>query len=239
MRNMRYLVPNAVTVAAMFCGLLAIARAADGDLIAATWWILTATVLDGIDGGVARALKAQSEFGRQLDSLSDFASFGVAPPIVLYASLRADTSELLLLAVGMAFALACAVRLARFNIAKPNVNYQGMPCPLAAGVFTLVLHLCMKYEVDLSSAAIPLALLLVAFGVAMVSSAIPYRKLGRENSPVLRAIVVVLVLTCWVFIATRQLPEFLIAVSGSAALFGPILAIVDKPRAAPAHRVED
>lgn len=228
-KNLRYLIPNTITVAAMFCGVLAIARASAGEPLAASWWILTATVLDGIDGAAARALGASSAIGGQLDSLSDFASFGLAPPVLFLTILRPVASETILLAAGMFYALTCAVRLARFNLAGPSIDYTGMPSPMAAGVFTLVLHLCIKYDVALSAAAVPLTALIVLFGAAMVFPRIRYRKLGREHSRVLKLIVVVLVLTCWVFIAIRRLPEFLIAVSGSAALFGPILAVVDRP----------
>jgi CDP-diacylglycerol--serine O-phosphatidyltransferase len=227
-KSMRYLVPNAVTVASMFCGVLAIVRAAAGDPIAASWWIVTATVLDGIDGGIARALKAQSAFGSQLDSLSDFASFGMAPSILVLTTLGPVVSEPILLAAGLFFALMCAVRLARFNIATPNINYTGMPCPLAAGVFALVLLLCVEYDSALSTTAIPLVLLFIAFGGAMVFPWIQYRKMGRERSRSLKVFVAVVVLTCWVLIAMREMPEFLLGASGSAALLGPILAVIDK-----------
>ncbi|MBN1948077.1 MAG: CDP-alcohol phosphatidyltransferase family protein [Bradymonadales bacterium] len=239
MKNLRYLVPNLVTMAALCCGVLAIDRVMSGDLMAASWWILTGTVLDGIDGATARLLKAQSKIGSQMDSFADFATFGVAPPVLLVAALRPVASEAMVIVAGLWFTIAAALRLSQFNLAEARDTFHGMPSPMAAGVFTLILHLVLKYGADLETAAVPLCLGLVVFGAAMLSPWLQYRKLGREHSRMLKWIVAGLVLICYVCILARRLPEFLLGVSGSAAVVGPVLSRVDRPRPVPAAKPLD
>ena len=111
--------------------------------------IAAAAVLDGLDGRIARALKGTSRFGAELDSLADFVDFGVAPAIVLYVAGLQDIRNLGWLAA-LLFAIACALRLARFNvmlddpIAAPwRANYfVGMPAPAGAivGLLPIYLH---------------------------------------------------------------------------------------------------
>ncbi len=79
-----YLLPNAFTTAALFCGFYAIVMAMDHRFEHAVWAIFIAMVLDALDGRVARLTNTQSEFGAQYDSLSDMVSFGAAPALVMY-----------------------------------------------------------------------------------------------------------------------------------------------------------
>src|SRR4051812_3422934 len=85
MKTLRYLIPNALTA----CGILMAARsiqvALEGNLRVAAWWVLCTVLTDKLDGIAARALRASSEFGAQLDSFSDFFSFGIAPSAIVYA----------------------------------------------------------------------------------------------------------------------------------------------------------
>src|SRR4051812_39279172 len=79
-----YLLPNAFTTAALFCGFYAIVMAMNQKFEHAAWAIFIAMVLDGLDGRIARLTNTQSEFGAQYDSLSDMVSFGAAPALVVY-----------------------------------------------------------------------------------------------------------------------------------------------------------
>ena len=131
------ILPSATTVLAICCGLTSIKFALDGRPHIALALIGAAAVLDGIDGGIARALDAQSRMGAEIDSLADAVNFGVAPALVVYVTLL-PTSP-----VGWIFALlycVCIVlRLARFNAllddnTKPAYTRQyftGMPAPAA------------------------------------------------------------------------------------------------------------
>ena len=114
--------------------------------------IIIAAVIDFLDGFVARLLKATSEMGKQLDSLSDVVSFGVAPAVILYQLLRfsyareANGLEISLWALVPAFILACAAayRLAKFNLdTTQQYSFRGVPVPavgLLIGSFPLILH---------------------------------------------------------------------------------------------------
>ncbi len=146
----RMLVPNFFTLLGLCAGLTSIRMAIEGHFDWALYAIAFAAFLDGIDGRVARLLKASSRFGAELDSLADFVNFGVAPAFLLYNwGLRdADTLRSFGWICLMIFALASAMRLARFNVAadedvpKWQKNYfTGMPTPAAAIVVLLPFYL--------------------------------------------------------------------------------------------------
>ena len=146
--TLRALVPNAITSGALCCGLTGIRFAIGGDFKAAVLTIILAGMLDGIDGRVARAMKAQSRFGAELDSLSDAISFGVAPALVLYLWSLQQEPRLGWFAA-LALAVCCALRLARFNARidmqdQPHKNagfLTGVPAPVAAGLAMMPLYL--------------------------------------------------------------------------------------------------
>ncbi len=136
-RGLRIL-PSATTVLAICAGLTSIKFALDGRPHVALALIGAAAVLDGIDGGIARALHAQSPMGAEIDSLADAVNFGVAPALVVYVTLLRDSP------IGWIFVLLYAVcivlRLARFNTlldddTRPAYTRQyfvGMPAPCGA-----------------------------------------------------------------------------------------------------------
>jgi CDP-diacylglycerol--serine O-phosphatidyltransferase len=144
---LRMLVPNFFTLLGLCAGLTAIRMAIEGRFELAIVAIAFAALLDGVDGRAARMLRASSRFGAELDSLADFVNFGVAPAILIFTWGLADIRSLGWIVV-MVFALASALRLARFNAAideeKPRwqANYfTGMPAPAAAIVVLLPLYL--------------------------------------------------------------------------------------------------
>ena len=131
-----YLLPNAFTTAALFCGFFAIVMAMNQKFDQAAISIFAAMVLDAIDGRVARLTNTQSEFGAQYDSLSDMVSFGVAPALVVYEWSLRGMGKLGML-TAFVYCASAALRLARFNtnIAVVDKRYfQGLPSPAAAAM---------------------------------------------------------------------------------------------------------
>jgi CDP-diacylglycerol--serine O-phosphatidyltransferase len=130
----RFLVPNAVTLANLFCGFLSIVYSSSGRFEHAAVAIGIAILLDGLDGRVARRLNATSAFGLEFDSFSDLVSFGLAPALLVYNwALRTSADEFGVI-VCFLFALAAAGRLARFNTQPSSLKaFCGLPTPAAAG----------------------------------------------------------------------------------------------------------
>lgn len=140
-RRSIYLLPNAFTTAALFCGFYAIVMAMNMKFDYASIAIFAAMVLDAVDGRVARLTHTQSEFGAQYDSLSDMVSFGAAPALVVYVWALRGLGEVGWGKVGWLAAFiycACAaLRLARFNTNIGVVDkryFQGLPSPAAAAL---------------------------------------------------------------------------------------------------------
>lgn len=140
-------IPNFITALGLLSGCISIAYSTGGDLKRAGIFILIAALFDFFDGWIARMLKCVSEFGKQLDSLSDVISFGVAPSFILYklmvfsrveSSTHFDIAEpgllqTLVLSSSFLVAIFAALRLARFNIdASQKESFRGLPTPGAA-----------------------------------------------------------------------------------------------------------
>jgi CDP-diacylglycerol---serine O-phosphatidyltransferase len=144
----RMLVPNFFTLLSLCAGITAIRMAIEGKYPIAVLFIVLAGIIDGIDGRLARALKAQSRFGAELDSLADFVNFGVAPAIVVYLWGLGTLKDFGWIAV-LVFACCMGLRLARFNsmleVDKPKWHgnyFTGMPAP--AGAITVLLPLYIQ-----------------------------------------------------------------------------------------------
>ena len=144
----RAMIPNAVTALALCFGLTGVSLAIGGHWEKALGSIILAGVLDGLDGRIARLLRAQSRFGAELDSLSDNIAFGTAPALILFLwSLKAEPRFGWLAA--LALAVCCALRLARFN-ARLDAAEQphksagfntGVPAPAGAGLAFVPIYL--------------------------------------------------------------------------------------------------
>src|SRR3954469_7134512 len=109
-----YMLPNAITLAALFSGFYAIVMAINGRFEASCIAVFCAAVLDSLDGRVARMTNSQSAFGEQMDSLSDMVSFGAAPALIVYIWALKDLGKLGWLAA-FVYCSCAALRLARFN----------------------------------------------------------------------------------------------------------------------------
>lgn len=133
------LLPNAMTLAALCAGLTAIRFAIQDKFDAAVALILLAAILDGLDGRLARHLSSESRMGAELDSLCDFVDFGVAPALVIHLWAYDGAAGLGWIAA-LFYAVACALRLARFNVGiadpaslgQPRKTFSGVPSPAAA-----------------------------------------------------------------------------------------------------------
>jgi len=172
----RSLIPNSLTVMALCSGLTAIRFGLDERFDIAVLAIIVAAVLDGLDGRVARLLKGTSKFGAELDSLSDFLCFGVAPVLLLYFWSLNEIGGLGWIVV-LGFSVCCALRLARFNVAQEDpdkpawaANYfVGIPSPAAAGLVMLPLYLSTIGVDFLRDAPLLIAIYVAGIAFLMVS----------------------------------------------------------------------
>ena len=141
-KKTRYLLPNILTLGGVCLGISSIKFSIDGNFSLAVTLILLAAILDALDGRVARLIKGTSEFGKELDSLTDFVSFGIAPVLILYFW-DLNTYGKLGWAIALVYSVCCVLRLARFNLTKidnqqvwKNNFFEGIPSP-AGGVLVL------------------------------------------------------------------------------------------------------
>jgi CDP-diacylglycerol--serine O-phosphatidyltransferase len=175
--TLRAVLPNAITAAALCSGLTGVRFAINGNWQMALFAIILAGMLDGIDGRIARLLKAQSRFGAELDSLADSLSFGMAPALVMFLWSLQDLPRFGWFA-SLAFAICCALRLARFN-ARIDMEEQphksvgfltGVPAPIGAGLAFLPMYLWIATGNDLFREPVPVAIWMVAIAALMISN---------------------------------------------------------------------
>ncbi|MFI5929911.1 CDP-alcohol phosphatidyltransferase family protein [Micromonospora sp. NPDC051543] len=172
-RRMKFAVVNACTLSSLMLGMLAIFLAMQGEVRIAALCLIACVIFDGLDGALARRLGVASPFGAQMDSLADMCSFGLAAPVVVYASLAGSVSTAAA-AVACALVAACAaIRLARFNVSpKDGRFFCGVPTTMAAAVLAVTVAIGLPVPGFVLVAGVAL----LAF--AMVSS-FPYAKLAR------------------------------------------------------------
>ena len=141
-KKTRHLLPNIITLGGVCLGISSIKFSIDGNFSLAVTLILLAAILDALDGRVARLIKGTSEFGKELDSLTDFVSFGIAPVLILYFW-ELNNYGKLGWAIALIYSVCCVLRLARFNLTKnendqewKNNFFEGIPSP-AGGLLIL------------------------------------------------------------------------------------------------------
>jgi CDP-diacylglycerol--serine O-phosphatidyltransferase len=174
------MIPNAITALALCMGLTGISLAIRGEWERALGAIVLAGVLDGLDGRIARLLRAQSKFGAELDSLSDNIAFGTAPALILFLwSLQAEPRFGWLAA--LALAVCCALRLARFN-ARIDAAEQphksagfntGVPAPAGAGLAFVPIYLWLITNNDPLYRQWPLVMGWTLFIAILMISSLP------------------------------------------------------------------
>ena len=142
-KKTRYLLPNILTLGGVCLGISSIKFSIDGNYSLALIFILLAAILDALDGRIARLIKGTSEFGKELDSLTDFVSFGIAPAFILYFW-ELNNYGKLGWAITLIYSVCCVLRLARFNLTKIDEQqlwksnyFEGVPAP-AGGILILI-----------------------------------------------------------------------------------------------------
>lgn len=174
---LRAILPNAVTALALCFGLSGIRFAIGGMWDTAVVMVLIAAVLDGIDGRIARLVRAESRFGAELDSLSDAISFGVTPALIIFLWSLHDVPRIGWL-VALVYALFCALRLARFNAQidqteQPHKSagfLTGVPAPAGAMLAMVPIYLWLVTDLPLFREPMLVAPWLFLVAVLMVSS---------------------------------------------------------------------
>jgi len=152
-----YVLPNLVTIMGLFSGFYSIIATLNGDYVIAACATLVAFVFDTIDGKLARALNATSDFGIQLDSLADLVSFGVAPAVLVYKWALAPYGRLGWMAAFL-FVACGALRLARFNVQTKKIDpryFIGLPIPAAAGVVVTSVLFAKEFIGDPGAMTVP------------------------------------------------------------------------------------
>jgi CDP-diacylglycerol--serine O-phosphatidyltransferase len=221
MRKGIFLIPSLFTCGNMSFGILSIFSSIDGNFITAAWFLTGALACDIIDGRIARLTKTTSEFGMQLDSLSDLVSFGTAPAVLMYM-LVLNSMGKIGISIAVLFILCNALRLARYNTLSKSgeidKHFVGLPTPASAGViisFVLSYELLGPAEYSLNFKTIPvlmeiipaffnaMPIVMVILSFLMVSN-IPYLsfknvKLTRVRTIEIFAVVIVLIILIVVY----------------------------------------
>jgi len=210
--------PNILTVSNLFLGVLAIILAFQGnhyvDYAAIT--VIIGMLADGLDGRVARMLNAQSEFGKELDSLSDVITFGVAPAIIMYVVVLQDFNWIGILITAI-FPICGALRLARFNVQAGVPGYFiGLPITAAGGVLAT---LALYHEV-FNATLLAASMLLIAFLMVSKVKYPNFKKVGIPKAaywvtPIIIAIVVVVAIKF-----PQQFPKIVFLPLAVYALYG-------------------
>ncbi|MFC5067887.1 CDP-diacylglycerol--serine O-phosphatidyltransferase [Flaviflagellibacter deserti] len=204
---MRLLIPNLITLLAISIGLTAIRMGMEGRMELAVYAVVVAAVLDGLDGRLARLLKGTSRFGAELDSLCDFVNFGVVPAVLLYIWTLHDLSSIGW-AGAIVFAVAAALRLARFNVAldTPKPDYAqdffvGVPAPAGALLVMLPIYMGQLGSIDLPVVSASVSLIYcIAIALLMVSK-LPTWSFKKSASRVPRDMVAPVFVGAVLFIA--------------------------------------
>jgi len=239
-----YTIPNSFTALSLLLGIASIVTTQLGGreyLELAGWMIVWCGLLDTMDGVAARVLKATSSFGAEFDSMADLVAFGVAPAILVLnagvqiGGIEHGTGQFAVLAVAAGvFALAGALRLARFNLptSKPERGwFVGVPITAAGGGMCSSLVLVLLYHEQIAT-GMPLNLylpvLLFTLAILMVSR-IRFPKAVKRKSKLIntfQVINIVLIIYCGV---TRSWPEYLFGISVFLLVAGIIAGRISKP----------
>jgi CDP-diacylglycerol---serine O-phosphatidyltransferase len=186
--NPRHLLPNALTILGVCLGLSSIKFALDLNYSLAVITVGLAAILDTLDGRIARLIKGTTKVGKELDSLTDVISFGVAPSFIMFFWTINEIGKIGWMLV-LIYVVCCALRLARFNLTTISesenwkVNFfEGVPSPASAGLILLPLILDISGLYNLESKTIISSILIFSISVLMVTK-IPTYSLKRILIP--------------------------------------------------------
>lgn len=228
-----YILPSLFTTGNVFCGFYAIIAAMGDNYELAAWAIVAAMVFDVLDGRIARLTKTTSAFGVQYDSLADIISFGMAPAILVYAWVLKPFGRLGWMA-SFLFLLCSALRLARFNVTKPDVsgqNFIGLPTPASAAATASIV---IAFEDLFTTRVDPVVMVVVMYSLAfLMVSNIKYPAMKKfvfkKRVAFSRFLFVVLFL--YVFATIPRITLFMVTVA--YIFLGPIGPLIRKPADAP------
>ena len=162
-----HILPSLFTTGNVFCGFYAFVAVLNEDFYHAAWAIVVGMIFDGLDGRIARLTKTTSAFGMQYDSLADIITFGMAPAFLAYAWVLKPFGRLGWMAAFL-FLLCTALRLARFNVTKPDTHgshFIGLPSPAAAVV---VASIVIAFEDLFATKINPFIMVMVIYGLAFL-----------------------------------------------------------------------
>jgi CDP-diacylglycerol--serine O-phosphatidyltransferase len=223
LRKTLFILPNLVTLSAIFCGFdsirLSTGADSEDDLYRAALLIVFAMFFDMLDGRVARMTKTQSAFGLQIDSLADVISFGVAPAMLVY-SWTLKRFDLLGLCVAFLFCACAAVRLARFNVltmgdegkpSKPSKYFLGLPTPGAAGILVSIVVANHAVEGAIGAAEYAWVILAITIALALLMvSNVEFRTFKEIKLNVRTVLFVGFAILSSTIISTQMKPAFVL-----------------------------
>lgn len=166
------MIPSIFTLSNLLFGFMALIWILDKEFHLAAGMILLSVLMDSMDGKVARKLSVSSDFGKELDSLSDLVSFGVAPAILVYSAYLRSGLGIWGILIAAVFALCGAVRLARFNVLNISTYFVGVPITFAGGLMALL----MLFDQFVPWVFYPIFLLILSF---LMVSTFRVPKLGK------------------------------------------------------------
>ena len=213
-------IPNSITILSLCSGLTSIRYTIIEEWKIAIYLIILAGIFDFFDGWFARKLKGGSNFGAELDSLSDFISFGVAPSLLIYFW-SIDSLNSLGWSISLFFSACAALRLARFtadiyittNPIDPSIHFIGVPSPAAAGLSLLPLFIFFEFDISFFQNSYLNLLNLFIIGFLMVSK-IPTISLKSINfsSKMSPWVLLLIVAICIGFISNLWLTLIIMAI---------------------------
>lgn len=243
-----YWLPNMFTIAALFSGFYAIVQAMSGRYEQSAMAIFVAMVLDGMDGRIARLTRTQSDFGAELDSLSDMVSFGVAPALVVYHWALADfavsksvtmlgpwLSARLGWIAAFVYCACAALRLARFNTNIDVVDkrfFQGLPSPAAASLIAGLVWAMEQYQVDRAEIRWVAWGVTMFAGLSMVSNFKFYsgKDINLRKSVSFSALIAIAMGLVVLIVFASTLPELLFLLFSGYALSGYVIWLLSLGR---------
>ena len=231
-----YLLPSMFTVGTLFCGYSSIVSAMRADYATAAVFIGVATVLDVLDGRIARLAGATSEFGGEFDSLADVISFGVAPAILAF-SWGLEPLGRLGWAVGFLYVTSTALRLARFNVQHQSTDkryFVGMPSPGAAGVLASTVFMWPD-GLAISQAPV-LALAMVLVPAVMMVSRLRFRAFGALTLRPRSSFLVLLQFAVLIAAIAVQPAPVLFIMAYSYLASGPMGFLIGRLKSSPSAR---
>lgn len=217
-----YFLPSFFTVVAMFCGFYAIIAGINGDFATACATLYIAMLLDNLDGRIARLCRTESDFGAELDSLSDMLCFGAAPALLLYLWGLQHLGKIGWLAA-FVYAVAVALRLARFNTQgseSSSVFFQGIPSTPAAGFSVGLVYVGNLYQITGLWVDISLAITCLVIGGLMVSN-IPYYSFKNLNFRHRTGFMTICTLVVVIVLIAIEPQEVLLSIFSVYVLSGP------------------